>query len=495
MNFKFSLKYYQLSLFFVWFIFLSRAVYLMIVTDRSFIFFELILSAVITQLSVGSFLHTAYKYKMVRFINVFKIAAFVYLNLNYLSIADNIDSAENSFFQFYFINPDYVIRSLLTIIIGMLALDFADLLFRLKLKKLSLIKSRITFSATSNLVLKRKNLFIIISYIYLFILIVMVATGISGYADSVENIEGAALGPFSAVLQFYGFLAPMIILSYLAVVFLNKDKDLRFNRYFKIFFILYIFSTLYAGSKGPVIIICIQLLLFYLAAGNKFPKVIVLVAIPIVLLVFPVVTQYRDQLRTDTGKSRLELLGNAVNSTITGSEKKSESNESTGKALNSRLSMFNIFVYSVENEQLWTEYKHMDRYPYLPVSFVPRQLIPSKPTSDIGAKLNYMVLGLLGSSVTPTTFGWAYFEGGEVYVFISFFLLGCFLSYIQYYLPTKTPFYFVYSLVTLFNMITVENDIYFMIAGQLISIFVCLVFVKIFFKNERKDVTELVYEY
>lgn len=76
----------------------------------------------------------------------------------------------------------------------------------------------------------------------------------------------------------------------------------------------------------------------------------------------------------------------------------------------------------------------MNRYIFLPVSFLPRGILSDKPMSDTGGVYSKLISGQDNkNSQTATTFGWAYMEGGYIYVFLTFLLLGIFVNVIQFY--------------------------------------------------------------
>tara|TARA_R110000851_G_scaffold305694_1_gene463814 strand:- start:82 stop:543 length:462 start_codon:yes stop_codon:yes gene_type:complete len=143
-------------------------------------------------------------------------------------------------------------------------------------------------------------------------------------------------------------------------------------------------------------------------------------------------------------------------------------------------------MYSVENEQYWMDYKYMNRYLYLPIAWIlPRFLIQSKPMADTGKKLYYDTTGGSSSSITPTTYGWAFFEGGYIPTLISFFLFGLFITIFQSKLSKNNFLHLLLYTSFLVSLLKVESDIYFSMTGILQKLLIGVIFYKIFFKSKQ----------
>lgn len=126
----------------------------------------------------------------------------------------------------------------------------------------------------------------------------------------------------------------------------------------------------------------------------------------------------------------------------------------------------------------------MDRFPYLPFSFLPRFLLPSKPVSDTGIVLNKMMTGYDRSSQTATTFGWAYLEGGIYFVLIEFFIFGIVLSLFQFSKRKNEIFLQLFLGNLTIMMLKVESDIYFLLA-TIIQDFIIYSILTFFFMKKK----------
>ena len=106
-------------------------------------------------------------------------------------------------------------------------------------------------------------------------------------------------------------------------------------------------------------------------------------------------------------------------------------------------------------------------------------MLPEKPKSETGAVLNEIMVGVNTNSVTVTTYGWAYYEGGFFYVFLLFLLFGLFINYFQYQLGFDNLLGMLLYIELLVIMLKVEMDIYFLISGVLQTILIYLIMIKI----------------
>ncbi len=83
--------------------------------------------------------------------------------------------------------------------------------------------------------------------------------------------------------------------------------------------------------------------------------------------------------------------------------------------------------------QLYDSGRPGNTYDYIPWSFVPRVLVPSKPVFDVGHEIGYAVQGVRGmSSFSGTVFGEMYWNGGWTALVISSLVYGAFLAAISY---------------------------------------------------------------
>ncbi|MFL2495295.1 MAG: oligosaccharide repeat unit polymerase [Porticoccaceae bacterium] len=100
----------------------------------------------------------------------------------------------------------------------------------------------------------------------------------------------------------------------------------------------------------------------------------------------------------------------------------------------SRVSLFRYFNSVVaQTGPGQRDFRAWERYPYLPISILPRALIPDKPTNDYSAQFNLDYISNIYNSTTPSALGWAYMESGVLGILILFGVLGLLYGMIDNY--------------------------------------------------------------
>lgn len=478
-------KTYIFSVILIWFLFLLRAIYLFIEIERSFILVELFLAGVALQLSLVSFIKNIYTYKLPKFIDWYKLATFVYLIFHYLRIANDLSNPKNSIWFQYTINENFIVESLSVVIVGLLGLNLIDYMFRIRFTKKDYYE-RINPLINFKYILRSEKVVVFSSFIFLILQFILIGSGLIGYGSESFISEKANVleGNLSFLFQLFFFLSSLYIYIYSINVFFNNDITIFFKNSFKIYLVLNVLINLFAGQKGGIITTFIVVLTTYFYSGRKFNLRNIFIFIPIIWLVFTFVPHFRLKMFENPSKGRDDLFIEVFNDILANKEIKNDNSDFL-----SRVSMFQYFVYAVEHETKWDDYKHINRYMYLPISFLPRFLIKDKPTSDTGVKFNNMVMGTKNNSITPTSYGWAYFEGGSFFVFITFCFLGIFMSIFQYVISNKTRFYSLFYFCLTFSLLTIENDIYFQLSGMFSVVLLYILFSKLLFKpNMRKNI-------
>ena len=115
----------------------------------------------------------------------------------------------------------------------------------------------------------------------------------------------------------------------------------------------------------------------------------------------------------------------------------------------------------------------MNRYPFLPfVWIVPRSVWSSKPRNDVGSVYYEKLVDRTTNSITPTNIGWAYFEGGLVYVLILFLLLGLLFARFDSRV-LKSPIMVFFYVWCFHKALKPEWDPYFMFAEAIQTYVLC----------------------
>jgi uncharacterized membrane protein len=302
----------------------------------------------------------------------------------------------------------------------------------------------------------------------------LLLTGLIGYGADGE----AASGSYSFLIQIINYFSPLFYFTYVIIKYMSGNNSKLFSNSFKLYNILYIVFGLVAGMKGILIFGIVLFLIPFLASGRGIPlKVIIPLALFLIIL-YPFNSNYREALTNTNSKvTAMQIAAvKTINIDFSGSL-----NENTN-SYSDRISMFSYLLFSVEKEPDWNFYKNMERFVYLPVSMVPRIIYTFKACRRKWSTSSTNDRKGVRNSPTPTVYGWAYLEGGLIFVFLHIAILSIVLNIIQF-LPFKgSMFYFIFYSQVLIKSIIIEQDVYF-IATLFQMIFVYYFFSKIFFKK------------
>lgn len=435
-----------------------------------------LLSGILIHLTLISFIDNWFKFRRPKLLDWFRLAVFVVIILNYFKILFDNNFNDLKGFPSYSISKRFLFPALLVILIGLSGMKIGEILFIVFFKNKKKIHKIVEYK------IKNSFLFYFVSIIVGFIQILLMIKGEVGYGTFQENTTS----DLSFLFQTLGILSVFIlsIFSIFNYVYINNDN--HFKVFFIIFFIIQIIYGFLSGMKESIFTPLIIVLIPFIIGGNKINRKILLIFVISFLLIYPFNNNYRDVLNSQPRIDKTLALGIAFSKTT--ELDFSENLENGGDNFSSRLSLFPFLVYSVENEAKWTYYKNLDRYIYLPIAWIfPRFLIPNKPISEIGAKLNGEIYGIETNSLTATTFGWAYFEGGFIYVLILFFLFGLFITYFQHNLLLDNFFGILLYSAILIKLLKVEEDIYFLISGILQTVLIYFLFYKFLIKEMKED--------
>lgn len=466
MSLKLTYKIFLIIKFMIWACFIVFAVYnIDAITKRSTVLYEMIIAAFLIQLTLIQFLNSWYRKGVPLILDWFRLTIFNSLVFNYFKYADKIDQKITWLFGGITLDQNKVLITLFVIFVGLLALKISDILF-LIIKSKRKIDNDI--DKESFYFIKRKFLFYLLGGIVFFGQLTLVSSGVTGYG----NESGAKVSDYSFLLIVFDQLAIfyLIVLGFMKFKYNKNSSFITFFYY--LFLAVSIITGLLSGMKETTIIPLICFLIAYLFNHAQLPLRNTLIAMFLLIFLYPLNDNYRNILNNFPSLDKKEAMLIAVADTFN-DDLSSIFNEGKEK-FSDRLSLYPVLQYSVEHENEWTYYRNMDRYFYLPISFLPRGILKDKPKSDTGMLYSKLISGDDKNSQTATTFGWAYMEGGIIYVFFTFMLLGIFVNIIQFYFNKNNLLsIFLYSSL-LISFLKVEADSYFLISGfiQTIIIFV-----------------------
>ena len=436
----------------------------------------ILLCGVIIELTLISFINNWYKLINPKLLDWFRLGTFFTLILNFLLIAFSLDSAGSILVDNTLsLKSDEALKTLFVIFIGLLGLKFGEIFI-----KLSPFEKK--YSKKKKYTVQRINLYYAIAILLSIIQIILMLSGFIGYgSNEIYNVS-----QYSFLLQIIQILAPFFLVFFSILKFYFKIGGLTFNSIFIIFVLGQLFLGFLSGMKEEILTPIILITVPYILSGKKISKSILLISLFLILILYPISNNYRSILN-NSELNKDDALGLAIAKTFTSSS--SDLFVSGGESYLNRLSLFPMAMYSVNIEQSWNEYKYLDRYQLLPITWiVPRFLMPQKPKSDTGSKLYESITGNNFSSTTPSTFGWAYLEGGYIPAFISFLIFGLIISVIQAKLNLNSVFWIIIYSIFLSDLLKIEFDIYFQISHTfqilLISYFLYIIFITEFIINE-----------
>ncbi|WP_405292404.1 hypothetical protein [Algibacter sp. Ld11] len=359
----------------------------------------------------------------------------------------------------------YALDCILIVLTGLLSISSAELIikyypYKVKKKKQSFYK------------LKNYSIFFITSLLVILINLTLVLGNLTGFGNDGVNLNASFL------VQIINILSDIFLVSiaYFKFFKVYPKKNINFLTY--ICLSISLFLGFLSGMKENVIVPIILVLVPYFLAGNK-PK-LKQILIPIVLLVFlyPLNNNYRTALSIYNSKPAAFYA--AVNQTFSSEifDKKEDEHSLTG-----RFQGFLPFLYGASIEEEWKSFKYLNRYIYLPFAwFAPRFILPGKPTSTAGTELYRIVrdTDVDNVSITPTTYGWSYLEGGYIPLFMSFLIYALIICALERKLYLTNLVGVVTYTILLTSMIKIESDIYFRINSILQLLFIVFLFKKAF---------------
>ena len=471
MNFKLSYNLYIMikSIVWIWYAFF----FLNVLNGNHVIevIYGVLFCSILIQMTLITFINQWYKNNIPRLLDWFRLATFFVIILNFLVLIKDLKNQDN--FIGFIIKSEFILPTLFVILIGLLGLKVSEAVYLY-------LKPRSLKSLQSSKIYEIKNtfFFLLIALTIASIQIFLMLIGQLGYGTFQEKTTS----DYSFLYQIVFILSNLILSLFAIFKYIYPNINKWFNIIFVAYFLIQILNGFLSGMKESIITPIIIILIPYLYSGKKISKVYIIFAISGFLILYPITNNYREILIDFPNIERQDALGIAIVKTA---ELNFFDNASKGtESYSNRLSLFPYLVYSIEKESEWVYYKNLDRYVYLPVSWiVPRFMLPNKPKSETGAILNVKMVGVDTNSVTPTTYGWAYYEGGIHYVFLLFLLFGLFVNFFQYQLDFKNVIGMLMYIELLITLLKVESDIFFIITGVLQTFFITFIITKVFIKQ------------
>ncbi|TRO64272.1 hypothetical protein [Christiangramia sabulilitoris] len=473
MNLSLTPQKYWLLKFVIWISYFVYAIIALTTLENFELKTGVLLCGVLIELSLIVFVNNWYRLKTPKLLDWFRLGTFLTLILNFFSLAFFLDS-EGSILvnNTKLVSSDNALVLLFIVLIGLLGLKFGQLF-------IESFPSKKKYSKEIFYKVKRLNLIYLLTISISIIQVYLMLNGFIGYgSDKSHNIS-----QYSFLLQAIQIMVPFFLVLLSVLKFFFKSSGVFFNSIFISFLLVQFIVGFLSGMKENILTPIILIAVPYIFSGRKIPKVSFLIIIVGVFIIYPINNNYRDILN-NSKLNKNQALNLAIVSTFNDST--TELISSGSESYSNRLSLLPMAMYSVQIEQSWNEYKYLDRYLLIPIAWIiPRGLLPQKPASDTGSKLYKTITGGTNNSVTPSTFGWAYLEGGYIPVFLTFLFLGLFVTMIQTHLNIHSIFGLIIYSLLLSELLKIEADIYFRISGMLQVLLISYFLYKIFITHHN----------
>lgn len=432
----------------------------------------LILCVLVYILSVVPFLFYLKYNGRPRLIDWMRIVLFSTIVLDFMNIINH--SNGNSHISFKDNNTTNLndgLNVLLILIIAFISLDIGSVIYSTFFKKSVTSKNKLKLISYQ---ISRKNTLILLFFISTILQAYFQFSGISGYGSSIEYTTGI----FSLIKNVQGNFNQIILILICYIVFIEKINNVKFKRIFLCLISIQALLGLLSGMKENFLAPILYATVAFLIGGGRIKKQYTITGIIFMLLLYPLNSSYRDIINDPflNKESSIANITLAVNNVL--EQPLSEILIGGTESYGGRTSMYAYLDNSIKTESSWDYYKNMNRYWALPfVWIVPRTIWPSKPRANVGAIYYEKLVGRTTNSITPMNIGWAYFEGGIVYVMIIFISIGFFFNKIDH-LHLKKPICFLFFVWSLHQALKPEWDPYFMFSSAIQYFVYSLLFIK-----------------
>ncbi len=395
----------------------------------------------------------------------FRLSIFMMIVLNFMKIINNVDNSANIEFVVGKLSLNNADFTMLVIIFTLLSLDIAYVIH-------NTFKNNINDNGIYSI--NHKNWvfgLLILSTIFNSYLLFSGATGFG-----VKNTSGL----ISFVSMLLNYIGPFALIISAYIIYIENSKNTLYIKIFYSTLIIQVILGFLSGMKENAIEPILYVVIVFLISGRKISQKFLMISIFFFILLYPINSAYRTVIGTPHLNTGSSVVNMAIAIKIVTTEPLLEILLSGADSYGSRGEMFPFLLYAINIEERWNYYKYMDRYIFIPIVwFIPSGLWEGKPRADIGGVLYELVTGTrTATSITPTTIGWVYFEGGILFIFLIFIILGLIFEFIDNK-SIKKPIILLFYIILFHKAIKPEWDPYFMITSLIPMLIIYIGLLKI----------------
>lgn len=433
---------------------------------RPEIIWAVLLIIILYFLSVFQFLKAIQKNKKPKLQDWLSTSIFFFVVVDFMGIVNDFPFDGSVLLYGHYIDLSHSPYILIVILVSFVALNLSSVPFKF-------IKDDYNGNNILYFV-EKKNIIFALLVLVTFCKGLLLITGYMGYGTD----EAYSGGVFSLVNQIVKILTPFVLAFSGYILFVEKYESLKYKTLYVVVITVQVILGLLSGMKEEVLIPILFFLIPFLVGGGRLKLQYIGALVLLLVLLYPLNNIYREISNTQPSGSKVAIVQLAIEQ-FSGSPFMESFDEGL-ESYSERTSLYVFLHNSINIEPQWTDYKNMERYLYLPVSWwIPRIVLPNKPRADIGIEYYEILTGVDGStSITPSSIGWAYLEGGIIFVFVIFFLMGLFLNQVDR-LSLENPINLTFYIIVFQKCLKPEWDPYFFFTGlvQVLVIFVSLNFI------------------
>lgn len=209
--------------------------------------------------------------------------------------------------------------------------------------------------------------------------------------------------------------------------------------------------TIPSTSKGAMLFPLFYVGILQFSMTKKFPiKSLVVVVLAYFMLIYPIVSAYRSSGLVDRARSGSEMLLDLVDFIAAGSWLELQSDVNAWKHLDRSLLLYLSLIIEDSGDKV--PYLNGDSYMEAASIFVPRLLLPTKPSMNLGNiyARRYGIIGEhdLRTNVSPTYMGEQYMNFGLLGVLIGMALMGRLAIWVDRWLLSDPGHWYLPVIVT-----------------------------------------------